>query len=149
MIIYSCYWMIGLISRQNTKKKHLRDRVILTQMPMRASQVLANMRVSAKIPTLVTAALGKDTINHSIEQIQVSIIAVMHLYSQLHTHAHVHTHAHAHAHTRTRTHSLTHTYMAHKHHSRNHNHRAQSQAELLQITIHDIQYSSQHHMHIY
>jgi len=46
---------------------------------MRASQVLADIRVSAKILTLDTAVLGKETITHSI--IRVSSIVVMHLYS--------------------------------------------------------------------
>ena len=45
-------------------------------MQMRASQVLADIRVSAKIPTLVTAALGQGTITQRMND--VSIIAVMH-----------------------------------------------------------------------
>jgi len=45
---------------------------------MRASQILADIGVYAKIPTLVTAVLGKETTTQSI--IQVSIIVVMHLY---------------------------------------------------------------------
>ena len=44
---------------------------------MRADQVLADIRVSAKIPTLVTVVLGKETINQFI--IEVSIIFDMHL----------------------------------------------------------------------
>ena len=57
-------------------------------MPMRASQVLADIRVSANIPTLVTAALGQEQSSITQRMNDVSIIAVMH-YTLIRNYRHI------------------------------------------------------------